>query len=193
MLTNNHVIANENANAIGSPIAQPGTLDGGSFPDDEVGVLGKVIKLKTTGTNFVDAAVGDVWDTIEFDTQTIGNLGSLSGLVDVVNLPANATVHKVGRTTGQTKGRIRAFDVDNVRVEYDLGVLRFDNQIEIEGAGNAPFSDSGDSGSLIVDDELRAIGLLFAGGDVGGSNGQGLTFANPIETVLDALKVVLEI
>ena len=96
--------------------------------------------------------MGDVWDSTEFDTKTIGNLGNLSGQGDVVDLPANATVFKVGRTTGQTKGRIRAFDVDNVRVEYDLGVLRFDNQIEIEGAGNAAFSDSGDSGSLIVDE-----------------------------------------
>ena len=193
MLTNNHVIANENANAIGSPIAQPGTLDGGSFPDDEVGELGKVIKLKAKGSNFVDAAVGDVFDAIDIDTRTIGNLGSLLGQGDVVNLPANATVHKVGRTTGQTKGRVKAFDVDNVQVEYDMGVLRFDNQIEIEGFGNKAFSDSGDSGSVIVDDELRAIGLLFAGGDVGGSNGKGLTYANPIETVLDALKVDLEI
>ena len=46
---------------------------------------------------------------------------------------------------------------------------------------------------MIVDDQLRAIGLLFAGGNVGGSNGQGLTFANPIGAVLDALKVDLEI
>jgi hypothetical protein len=71
--------------------------------------------------------------------------------------------------------------------------LRFDNQIEIEGSGNKAFSDSGDSGSLIVDDQLRAVGLLFAGGDVGGSNGKGLTYANPIDAVLDALKVDLEL
>ena len=193
MLTNNHVIGNENANPIGSPIAQPGTLDGGKFPNDQVGELGKLLKLKTTGSNFVDAAVGDVYEDVGLDTRSIGNLGSLKGLGSVFNLPARAIVHKVGRTTGQTKGRITAFDVDNVQVEYDLGVLRFDNQIEIEGTGNKAFSDSGDSGSLIVDDNLRAIGLLFAGGDVGGSNGKGLTFANPIGTVLDALKVDLEI
>ena len=36
-----------------------------------------------------------------------------------------------------------------------------------------------------------AVALLFAGGDQGGSNGQGLTYANPIRTVLDALKVDL--
>lgn len=191
MLTNNHVIASENATPINGPIAQPGTLDGGAFPGDEVGLLGKVIKLKKTGKNFVDAAVGDVLEDVEIDTQTIGNLGNLQGVGDVTALPVNATVHKVGRTTGQTKGRLRAFDVDNVQVEYDLGVIRFDNQIEIEGTGKKAFSDSGDSGSLIVDDNLNAIGLLFAGGDVGGTNGKGLTFANPIQTVLDALKVDL--
>jgi hypothetical protein len=107
-------------------------------------------------------------------------------------LPARAIVHKVGRTTGQTTGRITAFDLDNIDVEYDMGTLRFDNQIEIEGTGRRGFSDSGDSRSLIVDVELRAIGLLFAGGDEGGTNGMGLTYANPIDAVLDALKVNLE-
>ncbi len=193
MLTNNHVIANENSNPIGSPVSQQGTLDGGSFPDDEVGALGKKVKLRKSSRNLVDAAVGDLFEGIDFDTRTVGTRGQLSGQASVFDLPANATVHKVGRTTGQTKGRITAFDLDNVGVEYDMGVLKFDNQIEIEGASAEAFSDSGDSGSLIVDEQLRAIGLLFAGGDVGGTNGKGLTYANPIETVLDELKVDLEI
>lgn len=193
MLTNNHVIANENGNAVGSPVVQPGTLDGGTLPDGLVGELGKFVRLRKTETNFVDAAVGDLYEGVPFDTRRIGNRGKLSGQGDVVDLPDRATLYKVGRTTGQTKGRLTAFDVDNVRVEYDMGVLRFDNQIEIEGSGNRAFSDSGDSGSLIVDGDRRAIGLLFAGGDEGGSNGKGLTYANPIQTVLDALKVDLEL
>jgi hypothetical protein len=72
-----------------------------------------------------------------------------------------------------------------------LDNLRFDDQIEIEGAGSGPFSQGGDSGSLIVDDDLMALALLFAGGDQGGSNDQGLTYANPIQTVFDALGVDL--
>lgn len=192
VLTNNHVIANENGNSLGSPVVQPGTLDGGTHPNDLVGELGRFQKLRKTATNLVDAAIADIHVDIDYDPRQIGNLGNVSGLGNVVDLPARATVHKVGRTTGQTRGRITAFDVDNLRVEYDMGVLRFDNQIEIEGTGNRPFSDSGDSGSLIVDGGLRAIGLLFAGGDEGGSNGQGLTYANPIETVFNKLKVDLE-
>lgn len=69
--------------------------------------------------------------------------------------------------------------------------LRFDDQIEIEGAGSKSFSDGGDSGSLIFDRQLGAVALLFAGGDEGGSNDMGLTYGNPIRAVLDALKVDL--
>ncbi len=35
------------------------------------------------------------------------------------------------------------------------------------------------------------MGLLFSGSDQGGVNGQGLTYANPLRGVLDALKVDL--
>lgn len=191
MLSNNHVIAGENATKKGSALVQPGTLDGGTKKDDTVGELWKVIKLKKTGSNAVDAAVGAIYSDIDYDEDKIGTLGNLSGVGDAALLPQGAFVYKVGRTTGQTKGRIKAFDIDNVLVQYDAGVMRFDNQLEIEGTGNKPFSKSGDSGSLVVDSGRKAIGLLFAGGNQGGSNGKGLTFANPIETVLDDLDVDL--
>jgi hypothetical protein len=193
MLTNNHVIASENANSAGDPVVQPGTLDEGENPADQVGELGRFIRLRRNATNFIDAAIADLHEGIDYDALQIGNLGDLSGLGEVIELSEGAKLYKAGRTTGQTEGRLTAFDVDNVRVEYDMGVLRFDNQIEVEGAGNRAFSDSGDSGSLIVDEELRAVGLLFAGGDEGGSNGRGLTYANPIGTVLDELNVDLEL
>jgi hypothetical protein len=86
---------------------------------------------------------------------------------------------------------VTAFELDDVTVQFDIGLLRFNNQVEIEGAGDAPFSQGGDSGSLIVDADRRAVGLLFAGGDHGGTNGKGLTYANPLRSVLDALKVDL--
>ena len=100
-------------------------------------------------------------------------------------------MHKVGRTTGVRHGRVTAFELDGVTVDYDMGRLTFDDQIEIEGEGKRSFSDAGDSGSLIVDDERMASALLFAGGDHGGTNGKGLTYANPIDAVLRALRVEL--
>jgi len=100
-------------------------------------------------------------------------------------------VSKVGRTTGLTHGRVTAIELDNVVVGYDIGNLRFDGQIEIEGAGEGAFSQGGDSGSLIVNAERKAVALLFAGGDQGGSNGRGLTYGNPIDKVFDSLEVDL--
>jgi len=44
---------------------------------------------------------------------------------------------------------------------------------------------------LIVDREMRAIGLLFAGAESGGRCGLGLTYANPIHTVITKLGVEL--
>lgn len=191
LLTNNHVIADENGNAGGAPVVQQGTLDGGTRAANLVGELWKFIKLRTNGSNSVDAALGAIYDDVDFDELTIGTLGKLAGPGNVQTLPARAVVHKVGRTTGQTRGRITAFDIDKLLVDYGIGQLSFDGQIEIEGTGTSRFSDSGDSGSMIVDSRRRAIGLLFAGGDTGGSNNKGLSYANPIATVLDALNVDL--
>lgn len=189
MLSNNHVLANENAAEIGGSVVQPGTLDAESVTENVIGAFAKQIRLKKRGTNFVDAAIADVAEGIEFDPTTIGSLGQLVAVGDHMELPDQAVVYKVGRTTGQTTGRLTAFDIDNVQVDYDLGTLRFDNQIEFEGIDNNVFSDSGDSGSLIVDDSMRAIALLFAGSDEGGSNGHGVTYGNPIATVLNALGI----
>ncbi len=85
-----------------------------------------------------------------FDHRTLTGLGKLAGLGDLV-LADDDQVGKVGRTTGTTNGRVSAFELDNVVVEYDSGVLKFDGQVEIESADSSPFSQGGDSGSLIVD------------------------------------------
>jgi hypothetical protein len=52
-------------------------------------------------------------------------------------------VGKVGRTTSTTRGKVTAFELDNVYVNYDIGTLQFNNQVEIEGDGDDPFSQGG--------------------------------------------------
>ena len=190
ILSNNHVLADENRGKAGDPIIQPGDLDGGKDPADRVGTLDRFIRLKRSGANLVDCAVSTVDDDLRYSTRRLTGLGSLAG-VGLEMLDERDEVAKVGRTTSVTRGRVTAFEIDNLTVNFDLGNLRFDNQIEIESAGDQPFSDGGDSGSLIVAGDLHAIGLLFSGSDQGGTDGQGLTFANPLRPVLDALKVEL--
>jgi len=93
-------------------------------------------------------------------------------------------VHKFGRTTSYRAGRVASISTD-VKIRYDMGEVAFRRQIIIRGLNNQPFSDHGDSGSLILERSTqKAIGLLF-----GGSPSH--TIANHIEDVLQALNVTL--
>ena len=190
ILSNNHVLANENRMRPGDPITQPGNLDGGSRRDDTIASLSRFVRLKRAHTNTLDCAVALLKDRIEFKYRNVPQIGRLAGLGPEF-IDEGAKVAKFGRTTGPTRGRVTAFEIDNLVVEFEIGDLTFNNQIEIEGTGNAPFSDGGDSGSLVVNEDRQGIALLFAGTDIGGSNQQGLTYANPLSFVLNALDVEL--
>jgi hypothetical protein len=190
ILSNNHVLADENRYPKGGHIVQPGALDGGSPTADRVAKLTRFARLAPGQTNFVDCAIAKLNSGIQADAHKLKGIGTLAGQHSG-NFQVGDVVHKVGRTTGVRHGRVTAFELDGVAVEYDIGVISFDDQVEIEGGGTRSFSDAGDSGSLIVDDQMLAAALLFAGGDHGGANGKGLTYANPIAAVLKALKVKL--
>lgn len=195
VLSNNHVLANEDLAAPRDWILQRAKLDGGREPRERIARLSGSVRLKRRGANLVDAAIASLERGKAYDARLLRGLVNgadrkLKGLGPEF-LDEGEVVYKVGRTTGPTKGRVTAFDLDNVVVSYDLGNLRFDGQIEIEGAGTRPFSDGGDSGALIVDSGMKAVALLFAGSDMGGRNGAGLTFANPIHRVLKDLKAKL--
>lgn len=190
ILSNNHVLANENAARIGDAILQAGVIDGGSLKRDTVGKLSKSIDLITKRANLVDAAIATIAKSIDFDAVGYKGIGRLAGSRTAPILPGMA-VKKLGRTTGLTSGKVSAIEVDNVVVDYDLGSLSFDNQVEIESVGNSSFSAGGDSGSLILDEENLGCALLFAGSERGGPNDRGLTYANPIATVLKRLATEL--
>ncbi|MCF8477134.1 MAG: S1 family peptidase [Pseudolabrys sp.] len=190
ILSNNHVLANENDAKAGDAILQAGSYDGGKRPKDIVGKLNKWVKLMPSRPNLLDAATAMVTKTIDVATTEYRGIGTLAGTRTDALLPGTA-VAKVGRTTGVTRGRVSAIELDNVVVAYDIGNLSFDNQIEIESTGDGPFSAGGDSGSLILDDQNCACGLLFAGSETGGRNGRGLTYANPIDIVVRRLAIRL--
>lgn len=189
ILSNNHVLANENRAKKGDDILQPGASDGGTAPDDVVAGLYRFVRLTETGVNQTDCAVALLPNGVDYVPAKLYGLGRLAGVGELIS--GEEKVAKVGRTTGVTRGRVTAFEVDNVVVEYDAGELVFENQIEIEGVGHGPFSQGGDSGSVIVNGDREAVALLFAGSDQGGYNGQGVAFANPMPGVLSALKAKL--
>ena len=184
ILSNNHVLANENALPPGSPIFQPGLLDHGNAATDRIAKLSRIVKIRVSPTaNEVDAAIAELLSPSLAVRTILPKVGRLSGPAPIAAAIGMA-VHKHGRTTGYRRGHVTDVAAD-VNVGYDFGTARFVDQIIVVGDGGLAFSDSGDSGSLIVDRKTRrATGLLFAGSSTH-------TIANHIGVVLSALRVNL--
>lgn len=180
ILSNNHVLANENALPVGSIIFQPGLLDKNTPQADQIAKLAKFVTLETSKPNQVDCAIAEVLQNNLVSPTVMPKVNKLKSGQPVI-AAVGMKVEKTGRTTGYTSGTIRDISA-NVKVGYDLGTLTFTDQIIIVG-GRKSFSDAGDSGSLIVEQKSkRPVGLLFAGSD-------SHTIANHVEDVLQQLNV----
>lgn len=187
LLSNHHVLAGPAAQ-VGDAVVQPGPIDGGTDPDDRVATLTTWVPLSPGGRSRVDAAVAAL---VEPGVDPHYPAGLVTTVADVTGAEA---VEKAGRTTGTTRGRVSAIELDDLVVDYGEGTgeLTFDGQIEVEATGGEPFSRPGDSGSLVyAPDTKAAVGLLFAGSETGGADGTGLTYANPFGDVLESLGATL--
>lgn len=177
ILSNNHVLANSNAASIGDPVTQPGPVDGGTVPADVIGRLARFVNIQfhqgnNRPCNFVDAAIAEVpFEDIDRSIYWIGHVRRLGAAA------VGMIVQKTGRTTNYTTGRVT--DV-NATVDVNFGggrVARFCRQIITTN-----MSAGGDSGSLVVDLDENAVGLLFAGS-------AQIMIANPIALVVAALGI----
>lgn len=134
-----------------------------------------VIKVlrQTEKDNLIDAALAKPVQTGALRPEILG-IGKIKGTAKAeVGMP----VVKSGRTTGVTKGVVRAVDVT---VQVDMGdgeQAVFQDQVIA-----TPMSQGGDSGALVLDDRRRAVGLLFAGSDK-------TTVFNKIQHVMDQLSI----
>lgn len=211
ILSNNHVLANSNDAQPGDPILQPGPIDGGTLANDHIadledfvpihflqpeppsecptarGVIAflntvcaaissqtryKVVSIQQS-ENLVDAAIARPLNDTEVVDEIL-KIGSIKG-VGIGEL--GDAVKKSGRTTEFTTGEILQTDV-TVDVGYGPGqTARFVDQLL-----SGPMSQGGDSGSAVLNDEDRLVGLLFAGSD-------NTTIMNRISHVFTALGV----
>ena len=159
ILSNNHVLANSNDARVGDPILQPGPYDGGIMPRDIIARLSRYVPIKFhTATskplNYVDAAIaeGNLQD-LDREIYWCGYIKDLYVAPKVGDI-----VQKCGRTTGFTTGKVTNINA-TLDVNYGGGrVARFRNQIVTTN-----MSAPGDSGSVVMDRDEQAVGLLFAG------------------------------
>ncbi|MGF1503629.1 MAG: hypothetical protein GYB64_06085 [Chloroflexi bacterium] len=126
-------------------------------------------------TNEVDVAL----------VRPLSSVGLDPRIIDVGNAPAGvgvpelgSRVIKSGRTTGLTAGMITQIDV-TVDVNYEGTPARFTNQVML-----SPMSRRGDSGSLVMDQFRKGVGLLFSGSAY-------VSVMHPLDTVLRTLNVDL--
>ena len=161
LLSNNHVLADEDRAHPGDAIVQPGPRDGGRVPQDVIGNFDVAIPLDHKSSNRFDAALAAVSDDAAIDAATVSQVGRLAGVADPFK---ELLVAKVGRTTGTTYGRVIGLDLDDVWMGYETGWLRFDGVVQIRGE-RGRFTSAGDSGSLVVtrDTECSAVALHFGG------------------------------
>ena len=194
ILSNSHVFAgdvvsggNGDVSTIGDDISQPGLIDNGCNPG--VNIVADLSSLSTLyppgSTPNVDCAIAQVRPGMVRTDGAILEIGTISA--STVGASVNQAVKKSGRTTGLTRSSISGLNA-TVNVGYSdecaggSFTKSFTGQILISNKGSR-FLNSGDSGSLMVEDittNPRAVGLLFAGSS-------SIAVANPIGAVLSQL------
>lgn len=178
ILSNNHVLADNNRAAIGDIIIQPGTLDGGNVAYNAIARLEDFEPINFAGDNEMDAAIAKI--NGKNANPFIPHIGRIRGVREP---SAGMIVEKFGRTTGYTRGIIQDIGAD-VLININGNRVRFIDQMRITSSiPGILFSSGGDSGSLILH-RKNAVGLLFAGSDT-----TNTTFATPIIKILNRFNV----
>ena len=184
ILSNNHVLANCNDANIGDLILHPGSTDGGNLLNP-IAVLTEFEELQAAGSgvNRMDAAIAKILNYDEVLPEII-QIGAIkkSGVIATPEDILDLQVCKYGRTTKHTLGTIGDIAADfNVSYPNNMRAY-FVEQIGIDWL-DKPFSEGGDSGSLIVDHiNQQPVALLFAAG-------KKQSFATPINQILTRFQI----
>ena len=182
----NHVIGGQDRAQPGDAVLSPG----GTMFGARVATFIRSVPLSGDEEKYVDCAFARL-DTEAFDAFALPDNRKLQAKIAMPQ--KGQTVFKVSNGN-ETRGKISLADQDEFKMFYrsGIGLVRFDNQIEVESADpETRFSTTGDSGALVYTDDLRPVGLLFANTMSGGKHRNGLTYLNRIDEVLNRLNVDL--
>lgn len=195
----------------GDLVLQPGRYDGGTEAD-AIGVLERFVPLwrenmeslcpvarriqqvanamvrglnpayevrllkRVQAENLVDAAVARPLADYDISSDIL-ELGAVDGIREP---SIGLRVRKSGRTSGVTTGEIRVVDATIRVLMGDLGTALFTDQIV-----TTPMAQPGDSGSLVLSEDRRAVGLLSAGSDSASLCGRMTTVLKLLDVKLD--------
>ncbi|HKV37116.1 MAG TPA: hypothetical protein VJP89_22435 [Pyrinomonadaceae bacterium] len=212
LLSNSHVFADLQRATVAEDdlIMQPSPGEPGS--NRPIGTLVNFSALKFEGDvtepNHIDAAIAKLWASHQHK-PLLPFIGAVKGYVAKKDITLGESARKFGRTTGYTEGRVFSIYLDLwIRYDRTRQSAFFENQLLVEPAAPAfqKFVAKGDSGSLLVDGNQHAIGLIFGGmseapetaqalPNPGATNTaqriEGYGVANPITDVLEQLKIEL--
>ncbi|MBK3625289.1 hypothetical protein JHN59_10605 [Streptomyces sp. MBT49] len=177
----NHVLACENQSTVSDVIVQPAPEDGGSAAGDAVAELSSWVKLRFgRSRNRVDAAMAVVTEPVRTVSPAIFDVGPIGrGLCQPQD---DLKVLKYGRTTGLSRGVVTDYPV-TARVRHGLRRAFMADQMIVESVDGRPFSDHGDSGSLVVEEgTFNPVGVVCGGTE-------DYTVVSQISHVLDELGV----
>jgi hypothetical protein len=192
ILSNYHVLeadkvsgGNNTVATTGDNVIQPGLIDINCTAANGQNVATLEVRNSLPNSN-VDCAIAKVIPGAVASNGAILEIGPISKTTAAAAL--NKAVKKSGRTTGFTRSSISGLNA-TISVTYEnecaggtAFTKTFTGQIVISNKGSR-FLDSGDSGSLMVEDVAtnpKAVGLLFAGSS-------STAIANPINEVLSFL------
>ena len=211
ILSNNHVLANSNAAAIGDPILQPGPHDGGQLPDDQIAVLREFVPIEfpdlpsecniaravVQAGNAIAAMLGSQTRLQAVRRQATTNLVDAAIASPLRDEDVTDDILNIGRIQGVAQAELETAVKKSGRTTgFTEGeILQVDVTVNVQyGAGRlALFTDQlmagamsqgGDSGSAVLDQNNQLVGLLFAGSD-------NSTIINRIENVFSILDLTL--
>jgi hypothetical protein len=183
-LSNNHVLARINFAKKKELIEHPAAGEQSGPGPFVVGEFGETVTLVASG-NVVDAAIAPLLPSVNCDVDALFGVSDRFAGLRVDEFVELEAVHKVGKTTGKTTGRLKAWGIADLAVKLGNRTFDFDDQIEIVPDA-APFCAAGDSGSVVLDTGNLVLGLLFSKSAL-----TERSYANRIEHVFDQLDVEL--
>lgn len=169
-VSNNHVFAEVNRAQIGDELF-----------DEQQTAFGRLHRYRPLAAppqvNDLDGAVGSIYA----DRRRLAPRGMR---VTGIGTPVlGMQVQKWGAKTGHTVGRIRSIRATPTVNYKGVGAFDFRAALRIVGT-DGPFSEPGDSGSLVLDGGGGVVGIVFAG-DTNGT----FSLANPVGALTGGLGI----